>query len=113
MKYRKKPVVIDADVFSWGMEDGLIRYNEIIPKENNSFHPHLNSQKYEGYLFAHESYLDDRCFDQRGGFVPYISTTEGNMRVAEGDYIITNAIGDRFSCKPDIFAATYEAVDIA
>jgi hypothetical protein len=111
MKYRKKPVVIEADVFQWGMEDGLCRFNEVIPKETNEFHPHLNSKLNPGYLAIHDRYHDDKCFNQNDGFVPYIATLEGNHRVSEGDYIITGVKGERYPCKPDIFAMTYEAVE--
>jgi hypothetical protein len=37
-------------------------------------------------------------------------TLEGNMRISGGDYIIRGVQGEFYPCKPDIFAATYEAV---
>jgi hypothetical protein len=40
-----------------------------------------------------------------------IETLEGTMRADVGDYIITGVKGERYPCKPDIFEATYEAVD--
>jgi hypothetical protein len=39
-----------------------------------------------------------------------ISTLEGRMRADPGDWIITGIKGERYPCKPDIFAATYEPV---
>lgn len=42
---------------------------------------------------------------------PCIETLEGTMAVSEGDWIITGVKGERYPCKPDIFAATYEAVE--
>ena len=39
-----------------------------------------------------------------------IVTLEGVMRADIGDYIITGVNGERYPCKPDIFAATYEPV---
>lgn len=39
-----------------------------------------------------------------------IRTLEGPMRVSTGDWVITGVKGERYPCKPDIFAATYEAV---
>ena len=39
-----------------------------------------------------------------------IKTSEGNMRVRDGDWVITGVKGERYPCKPDIFTATYEAV---
>jgi hypothetical protein len=40
-----------------------------------------------------------------------ITTLEGDMRVSSGDYVIRGVQGEFYPCKPDIFAATYEAVD--
>lgn len=39
-----------------------------------------------------------------------IETLEGIMHADVGDYIITGVKGERYSCKPDIFEATYEKV---
>lgn len=40
-----------------------------------------------------------------------IFTLEGVMRANIGDWIICGVKGELYPCKPDIFAATYEAVD--
>jgi hypothetical protein len=37
-----------------------------------------------------------------------IDTLEGTHEVTEGDFIITGVKGERYPCKPDIFALTYE-----
>lgn len=42
---------------------------------------------------------------------PHVHTLEGPLRVSEGDWIITGVKGERYPCKPDIFAATYEPVE--
>ncbi len=39
-----------------------------------------------------------------------IFTLEGVMTARPGDYIIRGVKGELYPCKPDIFAATYEAV---
>lgn len=39
-----------------------------------------------------------------------IETLEGTMRADPGDWIIRGVKGEFYPCKPDIFAATYEAV---
>ena len=39
-----------------------------------------------------------------------ISTLEGTMQARLGDWIIKGVAGEFYPCKPDIFAATYEAV---
>lgn len=41
----------------------------------------------------------------------YIQTLEGRMTAREGDWIIRGVQGEFYPCKPDIFAATYEAVE--
>lgn len=45
-----------------------------------------------------------------GGPKPYyiIDTLEGEMRVSAGDWIIRGVKGELYPCKPDIFEATYE-----
>ncbi len=40
-----------------------------------------------------------------------IDTLEGQHKAQVGDYIIKGAAGKFCPCKPDIFAATYEAAD--
>jgi hypothetical protein len=40
-----------------------------------------------------------------------IETLEGEHRASVGDWIIRGVAGEFYPCKPDIFAATYEAVD--
>ena len=40
-----------------------------------------------------------------------IVTLEGNMRADLGDWIIRGVQGEFYPCKPDIFAATYDAVE--
>lgn len=39
-----------------------------------------------------------------------IHTLEGTLTASVGDYIIRGIKGEFYPCKPDIFAATYEAV---
>lgn len=38
----------------------------------------------------------------------YIETLEGNMSVSDGDWIITGVNGEHYPCKPEIFENTYE-----
>ena len=40
-----------------------------------------------------------------------IRTLEGEMRAEQGDWIIRGVQGEFYPCKPDIFDATYEAVE--
>lgn len=43
--------------------------------------------------------------------VAYIETPEGPLPVSDGDWIITDPEGTTFSCKPDIFEATYKLLE--
>lgn len=40
-----------------------------------------------------------------------IPTLEGTMLAQPGDWVITGVKGERYPCKSDIFAATYEQVE--
>ena len=40
-----------------------------------------------------------------------ITTLEGIMHAAPGDWIITGINGEQYPCKPDIFEKTYEPVE--
>jgi hypothetical protein len=42
----------------------------------------------------------------------WIDTLEGGHTVCPGDFIITGVQGERYPCKPDIFAETYEPVEV-
>jgi hypothetical protein len=45
-----------------------------------------------------------------GGYNYFVDTLEGRMAACAGDWIITGITGEKYPCKPDIFAATYERV---
>jgi len=40
-----------------------------------------------------------------------IKTAKGDMNASYGDWVIRGVKGEFYPCKPDIFAATYEAVE--
>jgi hypothetical protein len=42
-----------------------------------------------------------------------IRTLEGVMRADLGDWVIRGVKGEFYPCKPDVFAATYEPADVA
>ena len=82
MKFRKKPIVIEAEQFLPGRAP--------LP-------------------FADRSAC---CFD---GMAWYVVTAHGQeTEIVEGDCVIPEPDGRGFyPCKPDIFAATYDAVECA
>lgn len=81
MKYRKKPVVIDAMQFT--EEDKTRVFNWV-----------------GGNRFAD--------FDKDGNPTLRIGTLEGDMTATLGDWVIKGIKGEFYPCKPDIFEATYE-----
>ena len=85
MKYRKKPVVIEA----WEWDESLKTLSTI-------------GCDYWSYA-GHES-DPDLVYDLR------ISSLDGAMNVSKGDFIIKRAEGEFYPCKPDIFKQTYELV---
>ncbi len=84
MKYRKKPVVIEA-----------IQYHVA----------ETNKAEIMGFIGA-KQYSED--FIEIG---ISIETLEGTMKVSPGDFVIKGVKGEFYPCKPDIFEATYEPVD--
>jgi hypothetical protein len=95
VKYRKKPVVIDA--VRWTGQEAdlqavfeLVDFDKLPPDE-----AHVGAGI--GFVPAHGT-LD-------------IPTLEGVMTAQPGDWIIKGVKGEVYPCKPDIFEATYEAVE--
>ena len=89
MKYRKKPVMIDA--FQWTADEHQGEDPDWIIK----------------------AIMDgDAWFENAGSSdVKFmIRTLEGVHEAKVGDYIIRGIAGEIYPCKPDIFRATYEAV---
>ena len=87
MKYRKKPIVIEAFMFGFDKQPdwfteaeakGILRFN----------------------------------YDDKARAINYveIETLEGRMRANYYDYIIKGVKGELYPCKPDIFEASYEPV---
>lgn len=109
-RFRKKPVVVEA--VQWF---------------RNGDHPDDDSHTIEG---SDGPFLSEGQVVRRfrrpdvGGSKPcgtcgkvmydhgWIDTLEGGHVVCPGDWIITGVKGERYPCKPDIFKATYEPVDV-
>ncbi len=91
-QYRKKHIVIEAEVYKPGMED--------------AFETRYASEKNPNQTWGFPTKED--CIPVE---IPYIDTLEGKCLITNGDYIITGVKGERYPCKPDIFEMTYEAVE--
>jgi len=95
-KYRKKPVVIEATQwFKVGDHTEVVKL-ELSEWQRN--HPECISPTCHG--------CGSTEYETTHG---YVGTLEGGHVVCPGDWIITGVQGERYPCKPDIFAATYEA----
>lgn len=112
MKFRKKPVVIEATRwFKNGdhPEDGPRTF------VNESGEPFPSEGKVVRYFRRPDkAYASERRCDQCGEVMHnhgWIDTLEGGHIVCPGDWIITGVKGERYPCKPDIFEATYEAAE--
>jgi len=84
MKYRKKPVVIEAEQWIFG-EEGPSKVIELLQKTPVDY-------RFEGEKLK-------------------IQTLEGWITASSGDYIIRGVEGECHPCKPDIFEKTYERVE--
>ena len=88
MKYRKKPVVIEAIQFL----DNPERLEELS-------------------YFIDNQYLRVSYKDEKNPKL-ILHTLEGEMEASVGDYIIKGVQGEFYPCKPDIFEMTYEVVEV-
>ena len=89
MKFRKKPVVIEAEQFN-GLED----YARIVDwmKASGDTFAMANEVRYETPLML-------------------IPTLEGTYAANHGNWIVRGVKGEFYPCRPDIFEATYEPVE--
>lgn len=77
MRYRKRPVVIEAVQFTG-----------------------LNHDEIADFCFP-------QIIKVGGSFTLLIPTKEGEMTASKGDWVIKGIQGEFYPCKPDIFEATY------
>ena len=88
MKFRKKPVVIDA-----------VQVSKHMGLEPDWFATAVTKRQIDTYGMGK--------FGEGPVYVE-IHTLEGHMRGDEGDYIIRGVLGEFYPCKSDIFELTYE-----
>lgn len=121
-KFRKKPVVIEATQWfkngdhpsdyateKQGLENGVMRTWTGEEVKTNGWegqivryyrHPKGDGQENCKHC--------NRIMHDHG----WIDTLEGGHIVCPGDFIITGIKGENYPCKPDIFAATYESLEV-
>lgn len=91
MKYRKKPVVVEALQFL-GSE--------------------ASACAIEGFTMGRAKRVENHRYKaEDNSILILISTLEGIMTADPGYWIIKGINGEFYPCKPDIFQATYEPVE--
>lgn len=110
MKYRKKPVIIEATQwFKNGdhPEDGTETF------EGGGFKGELLEGKVVRYYRSPDCGGQNKCklCNSIMHLHGWIETLEGGHVVCPGDLIITGVQGERYPCKPDIFKMSYESAE--
>lgn len=112
MKFRKKPVVIEAT--QWFKNGDHPNDDTMRPFEDTGKIP---EQPREGAVVRYFRLPgvpgDQSCQHCQSAmhWHGWIDTLEGGHIVCPGDWIITGVKGEHYPCKPDIFAATYDLVN--
>jgi len=102
MKFRKKPVVIEAVQLRWDTWSEICEFAGV---------GHMEDGKPTGcYIGPDVQPLPDdtQTSNEIGLLIP---TLEGVMVARQNDWIIKGVKGEFYPCKPDIFEATYEPVE--
>ncbi len=119
MKFRKKPIVIEAT--QWfrngdhpldyskthdGFDHGVLR--QFPPEERKA-----NAWEGDIVRYYRTPDMDGQTKCKHCGDIMHyhgwIETLEGGHIVCPGDWIITGVAGEMYPCKPAIFEETYEA----
>ena len=87
MKFRKKPVEIEAMKFETNNDNGLCM------------------KEIECWILKNGGTVENNNTDLK------IKTLEGIMRADVGDWIIKGIKGEFYPCKPDVFEMTYETTE--
>lgn len=83
-KWRKKPVTVEAILFTGSNEDEVLAFVNDRPGPTSA----------------------ERLHEAADAL--YINTLEGTMRIGIGDYVIRGIGGECYPCKPEIFHESYE-----
>lgn len=94
MRFRKKPVVIEA-----------FQMTEARRWDNSEWPEWLNK------AWNDEPGDVGAVYCRNGGAQLWIGTLEGEHVVSWGDWIIRGVKGELYPCRPDIFEMTYEKIE--
>ena len=100
LKFRKLPVVIEAMQFN-GYERGCV-----------PFVSGLGAMDIVEMFKLYGKAAHERCGGDNNGPTCrfWIDTLEGRMSVLPGSWVIKGVASEHYTCRPDIFEATYEPV---
>lgn len=84
MKYRKRPIVVEAERYTGAPIDGVCT----------------------GVVDEHGC-----CHCELMAGAPHVHTLEGVMTVEPGAYVIRGVAGELYPCRGEIFEATYEVAE--
>jgi hypothetical protein len=96
MKFRKKPVVIEA-----------ILAGEVLDGAGSGRFSRKSADPIDAWI--RDAF--EQCVIGLELHAVLINTLEGQMRAERTDWIIRGIKGELYPCKPDIFEATYERVE--
>jgi len=98
MKFRKKPVIVEAVQLRWDTWDEMCAHAGV---------GRLVDGKPEGCYLGPDGQprTGHEGSDQMGLLIP---TLEGLMIATQGDWVIRGVKNELYACKPDIFEMTYD-----
>jgi hypothetical protein len=115
MKFRKKPVVIEAT--QWFKNgDHPLDDIRLLDATHGGQARTIETEGRVVRYFRHpdKAYAGERSCVNCGVIMHkhgWIDTLEGGHIVCPGDWIITGVKGEHYPCKPDIFETTYERAE--
>lgn len=98
MKYRKKPVVIEA--WQWTGDRKSMSAAPAWIQDSRDYS--INPMPVGSWAFVNGTTRNDSIA---------IKTLEGIVTASPNDWIIRGVKGELYPCKPDIFEATYEPAE--
>jgi hypothetical protein len=112
MRFRKKPVIIEAVQLRWDTWDEMCEHagvGRLVDGAPEGCYLGVDGNPTDVPLYAFDDPTDHLGDGPRIGLK--IPTLEGLMIGRQGDWIIKGVRGELYPCKPDIFERTYEPVD--
>lgn len=112
MKYRKRPVVIDAEQWFKNGDHSADDCGTFTGADGTTLHGEGKLVRYYRHPDVPGEQICQRCsvrMHEHG----WIDTISGGVTVCPGDFIITGVRGEHYPCRPDIFERTHEPVEAA